>query len=239
MPSSSALDPEQAGRAVQDRLEVGDVVVVEVGGEAEPVTQRRRQQPRAGGGADDGERRQLERDRGGPGPLADDDVDAEVLHREVEHLLGGAAHPVDLVEEEHLPLVERGEHRRQVTGVLDGRAAREPQGLLELGRDDHRQGGLAQPGRAREQDVVRWPAAPPGRLEHQPELVTHPWLTRELRETAGAQRGLDDPVVLGASGVHHAGRGLVGPVRLDDLAGEAALARPAAHGRSSRRASRR
>ena len=47
---------------------------------------------------------QLQRDRGGAGALADDDVDPEVLHRHVEHLLGGPGHPVDLVEEQHLAL---------------------------------------------------------------------------------------------------------------------------------------
>jgi hypothetical protein len=38
------VDAEQPRRAVQDRDQVGGVVVVEVGGEAEPVAQRRRQQ---------------------------------------------------------------------------------------------------------------------------------------------------------------------------------------------------
>ena len=107
------VDAEQPGRAVQDRHEVGGGVVVEVAGEAEAVAQRRRQQPRAGGGPDDGEGRQLERDRGRARPLADDDVDPEVLHREVEHLLGRARHAVDLVEEEDLALGERREHRRR------------------------------------------------------------------------------------------------------------------------------
>ena len=90
-PSSVELDAEQAGGAVHDQVELGGLVELEVGGEAEPVAQRPGQQPGAGGGADQGERRDLQRDRGGARALADDDVDPEVLHRHVEHLLGRAA----------------------------------------------------------------------------------------------------------------------------------------------------
>ena len=97
-------------------------------GEPEAVPQRGREQPRAGGRAHHGERRQRQRDRARPGPLADDDVDAEVLHRDVQQLLGRAGEPVDLVEEEHLALLQGGQHGREVTRVLDGRSGRQPQG---------------------------------------------------------------------------------------------------------------
>jgi hypothetical protein len=63
------VDAEQAGRAVHDAVEVGGLVVLQPGGEPEPVAQRARQQPGAGGGADERERRDLERDRRGTGPL--------------------------------------------------------------------------------------------------------------------------------------------------------------------------
>ena len=98
---------------------------------------------------DQRERRQVERDGGGTRALADDDVDPEVLHREVEHLFGRPGHPVDLVEEEHLALGERGEHRREVAGVLDRRAAGDPERLVDLGGDDHRQRRLAEARAAR------------------------------------------------------------------------------------------
>ena len=57
-----------------------------------------------------------------PGPLADDDVDAEVLHREVEHLLGGPGDAVDLVDEQHVAGHEVGQHRGEVARALQGRA---------------------------------------------------------------------------------------------------------------------
>jgi hypothetical protein len=90
-----------------------------------------------------------------PGTLADDDVDPEVLHRHVEHLLGRPGHPVDLVEEQHLALGQRG----------DSTAARSPacwiagplvirSGAPSSDGDDHRQRRLAEPGRAGQQHVV-------------------------------------------------------------------------------------
>ncbi len=52
-----------------------------------------------------------------PGPLPIDDVDPEVLHRHVEHLLGRPGHPVDLVDEQHVALVQAGQDRGEVAGV--------------------------------------------------------------------------------------------------------------------------
>ncbi len=96
------------------------VVELQVRGEPEPIAQRIRQQAGPGGRADEGEGR---RDRAGcwwPRALADHDVDAEVLHREVQHLFGGSRHAVDLVDEQHLARYEARQERRQVAGVLDG-----------------------------------------------------------------------------------------------------------------------
>jgi hypothetical protein len=157
---------------------------------------------------------------------------------------------VDLVEEEHLALVERGQHGREVAGVLDGRAAGHPDRLLDLGGDDHGERGLPQPGRPGEQHVVGGAPPPLRRLEHQAELVAHPGLPGELAEPARAQGRLDQPLVVGPAGVDDPGGDLVGTVGglgalgLEHLAGEAARLRlglglGGAHGRSSRRARRR
>ncbi len=148
------LDVEQVGRAPHDALEVGGLVELQVGGEAEPVAQRAGEQTGTGGRPHERERGDVERDRGGAGPLADDDVDPEVLHRHVEHLLGRSRHAVDLVDEEDVALVEPGEDGGQVTGMRDRRTAGQPEGRGHLGGDDHRQRRLAQAGRAAEQHVV-------------------------------------------------------------------------------------
>ena len=98
------LDAEDARRAGQHPFQLGGLVEVHVRGEAEPVPQRPGQRARPGGRAHQRERRHLQRNRRGARTFADDDVDAEVLHRQVQHLLGGPGDAVDLVDEQHVVL---------------------------------------------------------------------------------------------------------------------------------------
>ncbi len=130
-----------------------------------------------------------------PGPLPDHHVDPEVLHGQVEHLLGGPGQPVDLVDEHHVPLAQRGQDGGQVTGALDGRPAGDPQRRAQLRGDDHRERGLAQPGRPGQQHVVGGPAAAQRALQHQGQLLADPGLADDLRQPLGPQRTLDDPLV--------------------------------------------
>ena len=125
-----------------------------------------------------------------PAPLPTIDVDPEVLHRHVQELLGGPREPVDLVEEEDLALLERGQDGRQVARVLDGRAARDAQRRAQLGRDDHGERRLAEPGRTGQQHVVGRPPAAAAASQHERQLVAHHALPDELLEPARAQRGL-------------------------------------------------
>ena len=182
---------EHRRRALDDPLELFGLVVLEVGGEAEAVAQRVGQQPRPRRRADEGERREVERDARRPGALADHDVDAEVLHREVQHLLGGARHAVHLVDEEHLAGREARQQRGEVAGVLDRRTAREPQRPAALVRDDHRERRLAESGRTGQQDVVGGPLLDARGVEQQLQLAAHLLLADELRERGRAQRALD------------------------------------------------
>ena len=55
----------------------------------------------------------FERNRRGARAFPDDDVDAEVLHREVQHFLGGSGDAMDLVDKQHVVLDEVGQHQRQ------------------------------------------------------------------------------------------------------------------------------
>ena len=166
-PIGLELHVEQLGRAGQDRGQLIGVVEVEVRGEPEPVAKRARQQARSSRRTDEGEGRQVERDRGRARPFADDDVDPEVLHREVEHLFGWTSHAMDLVEEQHLALGQRRQHRGEVARVLNRRTTGDAQRLTDLGSDDHRQRGLAEPGWSREQHVVGRCAARVRRRQHQ------------------------------------------------------------------------
>ena len=152
------LDAEDARRAMHDRAELAGVVVVEPERHAEAVAQRRRQQAGARRRADQRERRQVERQRARGRALAHDDVDAEVLERRVEDLLGGAAHAVDLVDEEHVARLERREDRRDVL-LLDRRAGDRADADAELLANDVREARLAEARRAGEQHVVERLAA--------------------------------------------------------------------------------
>src|SRR6185369_943503 len=77
------------------------------------------QQARARGRADERERRKVERHRPRRGPLADDDVEAEVLERRIEDLFDRRVQAVDLVDEEDVARLERGEDRGEVAFALD------------------------------------------------------------------------------------------------------------------------
>ena len=115
------FDAEDSGGAVQHLLEFSRFIEVHVGGEAESITQRAGQCARPGRRTDEGERGHLQRNRRRPRPFADDDVDPEVLHGQVQHLLGGPGDAVDFVDEQHIALDEVGQHGRQIPGPFQRR----------------------------------------------------------------------------------------------------------------------
>jgi hypothetical protein len=89
-------------RADEDPLEIGRRVVLEPRGPAEAVAQRRGEQARARGRADEREARQVEPHRARADPLADQQIELEVLHRGIEDLLDRGREAVDLVDEQHV-----------------------------------------------------------------------------------------------------------------------------------------
>ena len=127
-----------------DRGELGRLVVGEPEGHAEAVAQRRGQQAGPRRRADERERRQVERQRPCRRPLADDDVEAEVLERRVEDLLDRRVQPVDLVDEQHVARLERREDRSQVALALERRPGDRADADAELLADDVREARLAE-----------------------------------------------------------------------------------------------
>ena len=77
-------------------------------------------------------RRMLRRRRA----LADHDVELEVLHRRVEDLLHRTRQAVDLVDEQHVAVLELGEDGGEVAGPFERRAGRDVQVHAHLGGDD-------------------------------------------------------------------------------------------------------
>ncbi len=79
----------------------------------------------------------------------------------------------------------------------------------QLGRDDHRQRGLAEPGRSGQQHVVGDGAAHLRPGEHEFELFAHPVLADELAQVVRSQRRVD--VVLAEQ------RGRIGQIRVGQI----------------------
>ena len=98
-------------------------------------------------------------------PLADDEVELEILHRRIEDFLDRRIEPVDLVDEEHVALFEIGEQRREIAGLGDHRTGGGAEVDAEFARHDLRQRGLAEARRADEQHMVERFVARPRRLD--------------------------------------------------------------------------
>jgi glycerol-3-phosphate dehydrogenase len=105
-----------------DLLQLLDRVEIEPDRDAETVAQRIGEQAEPRRRADQRELRQLDLHRARRRDLADDQVELEILHRRIEHLLHGRAEAVDLVDEQHVALFQIGEQRREVAGLGDHRA---------------------------------------------------------------------------------------------------------------------
>ena len=185
------LDAEDARRAAHDRRELGRLVVVEAERHPEAVAERRREQAGARRRADEREGGQVERERACGRPLADDDVEPEVLERRVEDLLDRPVEPVDLVDEEDVALLEPGEDRGHVALALERRPGDGADPRAELLADDEGEARLAEARRADEQDVVERLAAGLGRLQRDRELLLDPLLPDEVVEAPRPQRAVE------------------------------------------------
>ncbi len=90
--------------------------------DAETRAQRRHDQARARGGADQREAVQLIRMNARAGALADDQVNAEILHRGIENFFERRLQAVNFVEKEKIARVERCEHGGEVALFFQQRA---------------------------------------------------------------------------------------------------------------------
>ena len=93
---------------------------------------------------------------------------------------------MDLVDEQDVALVERGEDRGEVAGPLDGRARGVADVDAELAGDDRREGRLAEAGRAVQQDVVGRLSPALRRLEQHRQVRLDLALADVLAERLGA-----------------------------------------------------
>ncbi len=94
---------------------------------------------------------------------------------------------MDLVDEEHVALVELREDRREVAGALERGTRRDVHANPELVCDDPCERGLAEPRRAGEQEVVSGLTAASSGLEDDAEVIFQLALADELVERTRSQ----------------------------------------------------
>jgi hypothetical protein len=111
-------------------------------------------QARARGGANQSEVSQLEWMNAGAGTLANDQVDAKILHRWIENFLDSGLQAMDFVEKENFLAFERSQDCRQIAFSLQERPSAGLNGDIQFIGDNLGESGLAETGRAVEQDVI-------------------------------------------------------------------------------------
>ena len=121
-------------------------------------------------------------------PLADDEIELEILHRRIEDFLDRRIEPVDFVDEEHVALLEIGQQRREIAGLGDHGAGGGAEIHAELAREDLRQRGLAEAGRADEQHVIERLAALARGADEDVEIGARLFLADEFVELLRTQR---------------------------------------------------
>src|SRR5918999_201168 len=189
-------DVEDPGGAPYDLRQVLRRVVVQARREAEPLSERQRHPARAGGGAHEREPWQLQPDRAGRRSFPEDDVEVEILEGRVQHLLDRPWHPVDLVHEQDVALLQVGQDRRQVAGAIERRPGRGLVPRAHLVRDDASERRLAETGRTAEEEVVDALAALAGTVDQEVQLLLHPLLSDELPQGPRTERDVELAVLL-------------------------------------------
>ena len=116
---------------------------------------------------------------------------------------------MDLVDEQHVVLVQVGQQCGQVAGLLDHRSRRLAQVDAQFVGDHVAERGLAQAGRAEDQHVVERFAALLRRLDVDRHLLAHRRLAEVFVEAPGTYRRFDGVFFARGSGgndaVVHAG----------------------------------
>ena len=158
---------------------------------AETVAQRRGEKPGARRGADQREFREVDAHRARRRSLADDEVELEILHRGIEDFLDRRIEAVDLVDEQHVAVLEIGEQRREIAGLGDDRPRCGAEIDAELARHDLRQRRLAETGRPGEQHMVERFAARLRRLDEHGEVLLGLGLADELAKALRPQMRIE------------------------------------------------
>ena len=122
--------------------------------------------------------------------MVDHDIDAEVFHRRVEILFDGLGDAVNLVDKQDVAFAQVGEQASEVSGLIDHGAGGDADLFAHLMPQDQGEGGLTEPRRAAEQNVVEWVATIAGCADHDFEALNGFVLPSEVVERQGAEHRL-------------------------------------------------
>jgi len=133
-----------------------------------------------------------------------DEVDREVLHGRIEQLFHHPRQPVNLVYEQDVALVQIGENAHEVAAPLERRAGGGDDGRGHLVGKDCGEGGLAEPWRPGEQDVIERLRALPRRLHRHAQTLHGRSLAHVLVEPLRAELPLELRLLGEGGAAHHA-----------------------------------
>ncbi len=111
---------EDARRTADDIGQILDAVIIQAIRDAKTIAQGACEHARARGGTHECETRDIQANRAGSGPLADNDIEGEVLHRRVQDLLDLTVEAMNLIDEQDVARLQVGENRREVARASDG-----------------------------------------------------------------------------------------------------------------------
>ena len=191
-PAAIQRKAENPRRALRDRRQLVDRVVIEVLDDPESVAQRRAEKPHPRRGTDQAEPRKVEAYGTRTRSRSHHQVEGEILHRRIQDLLEGPAQSVDLVHEEDFPTLEVAQDCCQVPGLLDGRPRGDSHRDIHLPTDDVRQGRLAEPWRAVEEHVVEGLFALLRRVQEHAQVTLEPLLPHVLVQRTGPEGLLEE-----------------------------------------------
>src|SRR5262249_8130905 len=128
--------------------------------------------------------------------LADDQIDAKILHRGIEHFFDCRLQAMNFIEEENFARIEGGKNRGEITLAVEQRSGAGLNGNAEFMSDDLRQGGFAKTGRTIKQDVIERFAAVVSGFECDCDILFYFFLTDVLVQRSRANAGVQARVVV-------------------------------------------
>src|SRR6266446_4124441 len=169
-------------------VDVVETVLVNVEESEGVAGNRSRDLAGASGRSDQREAAQIQTVRPGAGPLTDDDVELEVLHRGIEDFLDIGLEPMNLVDEKHIAEFEVCQNRSQITLHLDQRAGGRTESCPHFVGNNGSECRLTQPGRTVQKNVVERLTALARGLDGYVEVVLNRLLANVLRNPPRTKR---------------------------------------------------